>query len=1114
MPESGHSGKPAGTEALPGLYRPLTGLKKDLDISIFTCRKRKKNRMDTTRSELLARLDSRPAHGGQLGSNARERHVGSRMRRSVTLFAVAAVSLVGMPAIYATAASAATAPSHPAHGVSLSPARTEAHPHLEVSRLATAGRASGLSPAAVSPLASLSPACYGDSRNMATVGGPFDPMSYGAFYNCSKAEWTFEVQTADTWAASSFGDLQIGINTTGAFPTSSCDFQYLAFAIQEGPGLYGAEVSPLDSSCNPAGTAVGASLALTGRTVAISFPWSAIGDSPSLAWNGGLQSLSEMAGTAGQDFPAATAIDGPLTGGVLDSIPGPSPTATQCASATSAEIASTPNSAAAASALKKAGFSGVHIYSNGFVSFTGNAANAKRALTAAGVTSQIAPGHAFHPTTGTTTPPNDPDYSQQWDLPAVNAAGAWSVTTGNNIVVADIDTGVDYTNTDLASNLVDGYDEVTNLPMGPGTTETGNTDTGQSAAGHGTAVAGVITAVTNNGEGLASLGWNTKVEPVKVNFDDTANSSAQIAAGIEWAANNTTNPVKIINLSLGGTCADSTIETAILYAQGKGILVVAAAGNDALGQGFDLTPTDLNYNDAPFYPASEPGVLSVGATGHNGYRAAYSNTGDAAVMAPGGSADGVNADDIPLEEQGSSSITYEAGTSFASPEAAATAALIWSVNPNLTFTQVSELITGTATDLGPGGNDIEYGAGLLNAGAAVADTPPTTAGFGTFVSLPPSRILDTRFGTGTAKQKLGAGQTLTLQVTGAGGIPASGVTAVVLNTTVTDPTAPSYLTVWPTGQSQPTTSNINFSTNQTVPNLVTVKVGTGGDVSFFNAVGSIDLLADVAGYYIDGTGTAGSTFVSLPPTRILDTRSTGGPIGQGATRNLQVTGLNGVPPTATAVVANVTVTGGTAASYVTVFPGGTAVPNASNLNFTKSETVPNLAIVQLGSSGNLGIYNSLGSTQVIVDLQGYFTAAGDTTGSRFFPLVDHRILDTRFNVDGIYGPIRGGTAVNANVVGQGGVLVGPSNTIGASDGPSAVVVNTTVADGTENGYLTVYPTGTTLPNASNLNFAAGEAVANLTTAKIGSNGQDNFYNSTGTVDAIADVVGYYGAAGT
>jgi hypothetical protein len=773
------------------------------------------------------------------------------------------------------------------------------------------------------------------------------------------------------------------------------------------------------------------------------------------------------------------------------------------------EVATTSNPSDAVTVLQRNGFSNVHGYGHGILSFSGDPASARRALAAAGLTAQIATNHRFYPTSST-PPVNDPDYSQQWNLPAVNAPAAWSVTTGNNIVVADIDTGADYTNLDLAPNLVNGFDETTGLPMGSGTTEDGNEDTG-TGAGHGTAVAGVIAAATNNGMGLASLGYNTKVMPVKVDL-----SSAEIAAGILWAAG---NGAKIINLSLGSTCPDSTILSAIQTAQSDGILVVAAAGNDALSAGFDPNPAaDLDYGDAPVYPASDPGVLSVGATGHDGYRAAYSNTGDAAVMAPGGSLDGTATDDIPLESAGSATISTGAGTSFASPEVAAAAALIWSVNPNLTATQVSELMTGTATDLGPGGNDMEYGAGLLNAGAAVADTPPTTPGFGTYFSLPPSRILDTRKGTGAPKAQIGPGGTLTLPVTGVGGIPSSGVTAVVLNTTVTDSSAASYLTVWPTGQARPLSSNINFLAGQTVPNLVTVKVGTNGDVNFFNAAGNIDLIADVAGYYVDGSGSPGGTYVPLSPSRILDTRSNGGPIGPAATRSLQINGpqgVSGIPglATATAVVVNVTVTGGTTGGYLTAFPGGTAQPLASNLNFTKGETVPNLAIVQLGPTGALSFYNSSGSTQVIVDLQGYFTAAGDTTGSRFFPLVDHRILDTRKNIDGFYSPISGGQSISAPVVGQGGVIVGPSGMIGGSDGPSAVVMNTTVADGSVGGYLTVYPNGTTVPLASNLNFTKGEAVANLTTVKLGTGGQDNFYNAAGSVDAIADVVGYYGASG-
>ena len=324
--------------------------------------------------------------------------------------------------------------------------------------------------------------------------------------------------------------------------------------------------------------------------------------------------------------------------------------------------------------------------------------------------------------------------------------------------------------------------------------------------------------------------------------------------------------------------------------------MVAAAGNNALNPVLD--PNE-GTNDAPSYPANEPNVIAVGATGHDGFRAVYSNTGPYVTLAaPGGSADGTAADDIPLLKTGGGTTT-EAGTSFAAPQVAATAALIWSENPDLTANQVAELIRSTATQLGPAGTDglnvssadnnnntdIEYGTGLLNAGAALADTPPpasTSPTYGTFYSLPPTRILNTRSGLGHSG-KVGPNQFINLTVDGSGSglIPASGVAAVVLNVTVTNPTAASFVTVWPTGQARPTASNINFVAGQTVPNLVTVKVGAGGQVSLYNAAGSTDLIADVAGYYGDGTAAAGSTFVPLPPARLLDTRSTGGPITAG-----------------------------------------------------------------------------------------------------------------------------------------------------------------------------------------------------------------------------------------
>jgi len=1068
--------------------------------------------------------------------------MGNQGRRAAGVLATVGLSLIGTQLITNSQAGATFAAS--GVGVSARTSKTMRPLRLDIKKLAAEVRTT-VRPSNVAPLSNLSPACYGDSRSMAPVGGTFDPISYGAFYNCSQQEWTFEVQTADHWVQNSLGAWEIGIDTNGDF-TDECDGsgdEYLGYVAQSStPGQFVASVYQSDSDCDVL-SPVTPSVTITADSVAISFPWSAIGDSPSLAWNGFLQSRSEETTTGnGADVPSSTSIDGPLTGGVLDSIPGPEPGDCDASSVNAPQVATTSDphdSTLAVAALRKAGFSHVHDYGEGVLSFNGDPSAAGRVLTAAGLPSHITPSEKYTTESigtaeaGTTTPPDDTDYSSQWNLPVINAPGAWSVTTGNNLVVADIDTGADYTQTDLAANLVDGFDEVTGLPMGPGTTETGNTDTGQTDSGHGTAVAGVIAAVTDNDQGLASLGWHTDVMPIKVDFDDDT-VSAQIAAGIAWAANTAahpTDPVRIINLSLGGTCpdTDTAVGDAIQAAQAAGILVVAAAGNDALSIGFDPTPSDNQYDDAPVYPASDPNVISVGATGREGYRAAYSNVGDASLVAPGGSADfdlaseeEITANDIPLLNAGGSPLTTTgAGTSFAAPQAAATAALIWSVNPSLTPTQVSELIISTATDLGPGGTDIEYGQGMLNAGAAVSDAPPPTTGFGTYVSVPPTRVLDTRIGLGAPQHPIGAAQTLTFKVTGTGGVtgvPATGVAAVVINTTVVNASAGSYLTVWPTGQVKPVTSNINFSRNQTVPNLVTVKVGAGGDISFYNNLGSIDLVADLAGYYVDGTGAAGSTFVSLPPVRILDTRIGLGapehPIGSAGIEPLQVTGNNAVPSTATGVVVNVTVTNGTTGGYLTVYPEGEPTPVVSNLNFAKLETVANLAIVELGSGGGIDLYNNMGSTDAIVDLEGYFTAAGDPSGARFFPLVDHRILDTRVNVGGFDAPIGSGGTDAANVVGQGGVLVGPSGTIGNSDGPSAVVLNTTVTAGTIGGYLTVYPAGETRPVVSNLNFTKGETVANLATVKIGSGGQNDIYNNMGTVEAIGDVVGYYGAPGT
>jgi hypothetical protein len=239
---------------------------------------------------------------------------------------------------------------------------------------------------------------------------------------------------------------------------------------------------------------------------------------------------------------------------------------------------------------------------------------------------------------------------------------------------------------------------------------------------------------------------------------------------------------------------------------------------------------------------------------------------------------------------------------------------------------------------------------------------------GLFNSLVPSRVLDTR-----TTAKVAGNSSIDVQITGAGGVPASGVEAVTLNLTETNATAASYITAYPTGAARPLASNVNFVAGQTVPNRVIVKLGTGGKVTLYNAYGTVDLIADVNGWFTDGSGStqatgSGDIFVGTTPNRILDTRG-GGAIPGNSSRTLVVAG---VPAGAHSAVLNVTVTNPTAPSYLTVWPDGASRPLASDLNFVGGLTVANLVIVQLGAGSTVDIYNAYGSTDVIVDVVGWY----------------------------------------------------------------------------------------------------------------------------------------------
>jgi hypothetical protein len=304
----------------------------------------------------------------------------------------------------------------------------------------------------------------------------------------------------------------------------------------------------------------------------------------------------------------------------------------------------------------------------------------------------------------------------------------------------------------------------------------------------------------------------------------------------------------------------------------------------------------------------------------------------------------------------------------------------------------------------------------------------------------------------------------------------------------------------------------------------TVPAGGTDQVQATDSIGSST--EDAASLY---TYTGLANYVPLTPYRILDTRVSGGPLGPGAIRSLQVTGVGSspIPATATAAVLNVTEVSGSASSLLTVFPFNTSRPNASNLNFGAHTVIANLVTVTLGARGGQGwvnIYNALGSVNVLVDVEGYFTPdpASDLQGL-FHPIGPVRVCDTRrpsptpaCSAHGVVGPE---SAMVVTVASAGGV---------PNDGSAeAAVVNLTGVAGTAPTYLSLFPTnasggcaynGTHAPPFSTINLTAGAVAANRVMVELGpasSGGSDDalcVYNAAGTINVLIDANGWYGSS--
>jgi hypothetical protein len=349
---------------------------------------------------------------------------------------------------------------------------------------------------------------------------------------------------------------------------------------------------------------------------------------------------------------------------------------------------------------------------------------------------------------------------------------------------------------------------------------------------------------------------------------------------------------------------------------------------------------------------------------------------------------------------------------------------------------------------------------------------------------------------------LGPNSTLNLTVTG-GSVPAD-ATAVALNVTATGTTAASYLSVYPAGGTRPLVSNVNWAAGETVPNLVIVPVGSGGAVTFYNALGRTDVLADLEGYFApEGVNSTAGSYVPLTPSRISDTRpgsgepNAGDTLGPGSILNVQVTGAGGVPSSGvTAALLNVTVTDTTSASFLTAYQNGAGQPVASSLNWAAGETVANRVVVPVSSTtGEISVYNALGRTDVVVDVDGYFTdgTALPSNGSFFTPIAPIRLVDTRAG-----GTLGAGGTYTAQISGQGGI----------SSSATAAVLNITATNTSASSFFTVYPAGVR-PPTSDLNWSPERTVANLTVATLSGTGTTEVFNAAGSADLIIDAFGYF-----
>lgn len=463
-----------------------------------------------------------------------------------------------------------------------------------------------------------------------------------------------------------------------------------------------------------------------------------------------------------------------------------------------------------------------------------------------------------------------------------------------------------------------------------------------------------------------------------------------------------------------------------------GFTVVVAAGNN-------------HWDACNETPASLPAAITVTATNQSDAQSWFSNTGSCVdVYAPGENVTGAS-------HIATTATTTMSGTSMASPLVAGAAAQVLAFHPTWAPAQVwadlrLRAVGGAVPNASPGTPNL-----LLNVGplGTMAGGPVIVGSTATQSQL----SIDSAWSV--APDSTGAYQWFRA------GVPIPGATGPTYTTADSDLNQPITVSVTASKQGYQPRTALSPAFTPTMP------------------------------------ATPG-TFRALTPARLLDTREgigAGGPVAGNSTVTLQVAGRGGVPVGASAVVVNLTVTQPGASGFLTAHAQGTGVPGVSNVNFTRGQTVSNLATVPLSADGRVSLeYASVANGHLVADVQGFVVGGTAEAPGAVVPVAPQRMLDTRFS-----GAVGAGGEVDLPATGRAGVPAAAS----------AVILNVTVVDPMAGGFVTAYPGGTAAPGASNLNFVAGQTVANLVVVKVGPGGTVRLRNGANApVHLVADIQAY------